>query len=114
MKSNIFPIDSHSATTSATGAPDRLPAQVEQAMACDWGVFVDAYLCNGAKVGDRYAATAYFAQSGEIPNGITVATHQVRLVATQGAFKLFQTLNGADHYVIVSEHSVEDHDDDDA
>lgn len=106
MKSNVFAITSATSKADEASAAEPLPAEVRQAMAYDWGVFVDAYLCNVARVGDRYAATAYFARPGEIPNGVTVATHQVRRVATQGVFALLQTLDGADHYVIVSEQSL--------
>lgn len=83
-------------------------------MSFDWGVFVDAYLLNGAQVGERFAATAYFSQPGEISDGMTVATLPVRHVTTQGAFKLLQTLDGADHYVLVSEHITGDSDGDSA
>ncbi|PYD13786.1 hypothetical protein DND58_08260 [Pseudomonas syringae pv. pisi] len=41
-------------------------AEVRQAMAHDWGVHVDAYLVRGARVGDRYAATAYFVWGGRM------------------------------------------------
>lgn len=87
-----------------------VPAEVRQAMLRDWGVYVDAYLTDGARVGNRYAATAYFAEPGPIPNGTTVATHPLRHLATQGAFKLLQTLNQADHYVLVSEQTLGSHD----
>lgn len=90
----------------AMGSSDPPPAEVEQAMAYDWGVFVDAYLCNVGRIGDRYAATAYFTQPGGIRNGATVATHQLRQVATRGSSRLFQTLDGVDRHVLVSEQSV--------
>ncbi|RRV10831.1 hypothetical protein EGJ27_02950 [Pseudomonas sp. v388] len=106
LKSNVFAITSATSKADESDAAEPLPAEVRQAMAYDWGVFVDAYLCNGARVGDRYAATAYFGQPGEIPNGATVATHPLRQVATHGSFRLFQTLDGADHYVLVSQQSV--------
>lgn len=98
-------------------------AEVRQAMAHDWGVHVDAYLVRGARVGDRYAATAYFAwaggmcdeppcessvgisaaSSGGVFGGMTVATRSVREIGGWGAFKLLQTLEGDDCYVLVSE-----------
>lgn len=80
-----------------------MPREVVQAMAQDWGVFVDAYLVDAARVGDRYAAIAYFEQPGS-PNGSTVATPPVREVLTREGFKLLQTIDAHDHYVIVSEH----------
>lgn len=75
-------------------------------MALDWGVFVDAYLLNAARVGNRFAATAYFSQSGRIQDGMTVATLPVEQVATHGVYRLMRTLDGADHYVLVSEQIV--------
>ncbi len=73
-------------------------------MALDWRVSVDAYLIDAARVGTRYAAIAFCDQSGASSNGMTVATPPVRHVATRGAFKLLQTLDGADNYVLVTEH----------
>ena len=96
MKSNGIP---------AAGAEiGCLPNEVSQAMAYDWGVFVDAYLVDAARVGDCFAATVFCDQSGVSPNGATVATRALRQVAAQGAFKLLQTLDGGDHYVLESEH----------
>ncbi|KPZ23569.1 hypothetical protein ALP57_03163 [Pseudomonas coronafaciens pv. oryzae] len=73
-------------------------------MALDWGVYIDAYLLDAARVGNRYAAIAFCDQSGASCDGMTVATPPVRHVATQEAFKLLQTLDGADNYVLVTEH----------
>ena len=72
-------------------------------MTHDWGVLVDAYLCNAARVGDRFAATVFCDRSGTVPDGVTVATQPVRQIAVRGDFKLLQTLDGADHYVVVTE-----------
>jgi hypothetical protein len=83
---------------------DSLPSEVVQAMNLDWGVLVDAYLFNAARVGDRFAATVFYDRSGVVPDGVTVATHPVRQIAVRGAFKLVQTLDGADHYIVVTEH----------
>ncbi len=75
-------------------------------MALDWGVYIDAYLLNAARVGIRYAAIVFCDQSGASSDGMTVATPPVRHVATRGAFKLLQTLDGADNYVLVTEQGV--------
>ena len=80
-----------------------LPDEVVQAMSLDWGVIVDAYLLDGARVGDRYAAIAFGDCSGVVPDGATIATVPVRCVAFEGPFKLLQTFNGNDHYVLVTE-----------
>ncbi|BCS44469.1 hypothetical protein A988_14783 [Pseudomonas syringae BRIP39023] len=114
MKSNVYPINTFTPPLAELAMPADVPVEVRQAMEYDWEVFVDAFLVNGARVGDRYAATAYFGQQGKIPDGMTVATHSVRHVTTKGTFKLLQTLDGADHYVLVSEHSVGDIDGNDA
>jgi hypothetical protein len=82
---------------------DSLPNEVVQAIAQDWGVLVDAYLFNAACVGDRFAATVFCDRSGMASDGMTVATQPVHLVATRGGFKLLRTLDGADHYVVVTE-----------
>lgn len=98
MKSNGIP---------AAGAEiGCLPNEVNQAMAYDWGVFVDAYLVDAARVGDCFAATVFGDQSGAAPDGATVATRAVRQVAARGAFTLLQTLDGGDHYVLVTEHKM--------
>lgn len=73
-------------------------------MSHDWGVVVDAYLFNAARVGDRFAATVFCDRSCRVPDGVTVATNPVRQISARSAFKLLQTLDGADHYVLVTEH----------
>ncbi|WP_154807167.1 hypothetical protein [Pseudomonas syringae] len=35
------------------------PASIARASAVEWGVIVDAYLTEAARVGDRYAALVY-------------------------------------------------------
>lgn len=106
MKSNL--------TAAAGGAPLRseppntsdLPKEVIQAMAHDWGVLVDAYLVNAARIGNRYAATVFCDQSGTLLDGMTVATRSVRQIAARGSHILLQTVDGKDHYVVVTEQRV--------
>jgi hypothetical protein len=83
----------------------RPPRELLEAMSLNWGVYVDAYLMDAAKVGDRFAATAFGDQSGVVPDGVTVATQPLRHVATQGSFKLLQTVDGGDYYVLVTEYA---------
>ncbi|MEX5499160.1 hypothetical protein [Pseudomonas syringae] len=101
LKSNVASVRPYRAGSTVTGG---LPGEVVRAMALDWGVYIDAYLLDAARVGNRYAAIAFCDQSGTSSNGMTVATPPVRHVATRGAFKLLQTLDGADNYVLVTEH----------
>lgn len=101
LKSNASPVRPYGTGSTVTGG---LPNEVSQAMAYDWGVLVDAYLVNAARVGNCYAATVFCDQSGVSSDGTTVATRTVRQVAARGAFKLLQTLDGGDHYVLVTEH----------
>ncbi|WP_439858312.1 hypothetical protein [Pseudomonas syringae] len=82
---------------------DSLPTELTQAMALGWGVHIDAYLLDAARVGIRYAAIVFCDQSGASCDGMTVVTPPVRHVETRGAFKLLQTLDGADNYVLVTE-----------
>lgn len=89
------------ARTAVGQAP--LPAAVERAMSYDWGVFVDAYLMDAGRVGDRYAATVFCDRSGRAGDGMTIATPAVEHVATQGGFQLLRAVAACDHYVIVSE-----------
>ncbi|RMM79805.1 hypothetical protein ALQ71_00054 [Pseudomonas coronafaciens pv. striafaciens] len=100
LKSKASPVRPYGAESTVTGG---LPAEVIKAMALNWGVYIDAYLLDAARVGNRYAAIAFCDQSGASSNGMTVATPPVRHVATQGAFKLLQTTDGADNYVLVTE-----------
>lgn len=87
----------------STGEKDP-PAAVIHARKIDWGVPVDAFLADAAKVGDRYAAKAYGDQSGRAEDGDTVVTPPVTFLTSDGTYKLFRSVCGRDHYVIVSEH----------
>lgn len=80
-----------------------LPMRVVRASGIEWGITIDAYLMNAARVGDRYTALVYGDQSGAISNGMTVVTPPVRAVEQRGGFTLMRSLGGNDHYVIVSE-----------
>ncbi|RMP83684.1 hypothetical protein ALQ15_200135 [Pseudomonas syringae pv. actinidiae] len=102
MKSNVIRLtgcESH--RSGAQGHSP--PSEVAQAKSQEWGVFVDAYLVDAARVGNRYAATVYCDQSGS-PDGATVATPPVREISKKGGFALLQTIDAQDHYVIASEH----------
>lgn len=70
-----------------------------------WGVAIDAYMVDAVRVGDRFAATAYFDLSGTIDDGSTVATPPVRVVERRESFVLLQTLCGSDYYVIAASRS---------
>lgn len=80
-----------------------IPADVEKASRINWGVLIDAYLTNAARVGSRYAGTLFLDCAGSISNGETVVTPPVRMVKSCGDFCLVQSACGKDHYVIVSE-----------
>lgn len=80
-----------------------VPSEVIQAQSIDWGVTVDAYLANAARVGRSYAALVYNDQSGVSSNGMTVATPPLVFVEARVGFKLMRTLSGQSHYVIASE-----------
>lgn len=82
---------------------ENIPADVKKASRINWGVLVDAYLINAARVGSRYAGTLYFDCAGSISNGETVVTPPVRKLTSRGDFCLVQSTCGKDHYVIVSE-----------
>jgi len=103
LKSNVIPLTDCVRSRSVPEKTEDLPSEVKQAMAQDWGVLVDAYLFNAARIGERFAATVFGDHSGMASDGMTVATQPVRLVDTRGAFKLLRTLDGADHYVVVTE-----------
>ena len=79
-----------------------LPLKVVQAAGVGWGVTVDAYLLNAARVGDRFTAQVYCDLSSISSNGMTVVTPEVRVVEQKGGFTLVRSLSGMDHYVIVS------------
>ncbi|TVT84285.1 hypothetical protein QU606_19375 [Pseudomonas sp. OVF7] len=80
-----------------------LPPLVVQAAGIDWGVTVDAYLMNAARVGDRITAMVYCDLSGVGSDGMTVVTPKLRMVKQEGGYTLVQSMTGLDHYVIVSE-----------
>lgn len=82
---------------------ENIPADVEKASRINWGVLVDAYLINAARVGSRYAGTLFLDCAGSISNGETVVTPPVRNLTSRGNFYLVQSACGKDHYVIVSE-----------
>lgn len=80
-----------------------VPREVIQAQGIDWGVMVDAYLVDAARVGRSYAALVYNDQSSLNSDGMTVATPPLVLVESRAGFKLMRSLNGTDHFVIASE-----------
>ena len=82
---------------------ENIPPDVERAVRINWGVLIDAYLTNAARVGSRYVGTLYFDCAGLIGNGETVVTPPVRELKSHGNFYLVQSACGKDHYVIVSE-----------
>lgn len=79
-----------------------IPLKVLAAKRIKWGVIIDAYLTNVAKVGARYSAIAFADRSGLIGDGETVATPPAMAVAEQQGFVLLQSLCRLDHYVVVS------------
>lgn len=79
-----------------------VPPEVEIARAIDWGVPIDAYLTNAARVGARFAASVYLDRSGVSANGMTVITPPVREVARIQGLEMLQSISGTDHYVIVT------------
>lgn len=104
LKSNVISFAGGALSRSETMKKESLPSEVVQAMRHDWGVLIDAYLVNAARIGDRFAAIVFCDRSGMVSDGTTVATQPVHQIATRGAFKLLQTLDRADHYVLVTEH----------
>lgn len=106
LKSNVIPLTECALTRAEAMKIDSLPGEVVQAMSLDWGVLIDAYLFDAGRVGNRYAATVFCDRSGKVPDGMTVATQPVRKIGVRGAYKLLQTLDAADHYVLVTEHEM--------
>lgn len=82
-----------------------LPSVVVQAHGIDWGVTVDAYLFDAARIGRRFAATVFFDLSGVSENWATVATPPLQFVEMRAGFKLMRSVSGADYFVIASEYS---------
>lgn len=100
-------VDPDALASSEPPAQACLPPEVIQAMAKEWGVFVDAYLIDAARVGNRYAALVFCDQSAAVADGMTIATPPVRHVCSDGPFKLLQSLDGCDHYVLVTQKAAE-------
>ncbi|CRM69896.1 hypothetical protein [Pseudomonas sp. 25 E 4] len=89
------------ARCSANDEPP-IPLRVLAAKRIQWGVIIDAYLIDVARVGARYSATAFSDRSGLIQDGETVATPPAKTVNEQQGFVLLQSLCGRDHYVVVN------------
>jgi hypothetical protein len=83
--------------------PPGVPSLVVVASKIDWGVAIDAYLFDAARIGDRYAAQAYFDLSGKIGDGMTVVTPPVTELARKDGFVMLRSFCGKDYYVIVTE-----------
>ncbi|MBF7143283.1 MULTISPECIES: hypothetical protein [Pseudomonas] len=90
------------------GLTRNLPQAVLDAQALDWGVLVDAFLVNAARVGEVYAASAFCDRSRTIQDGSTVVTPPVRILAVREPYQLLQTLDAGDHYVVASHFSGEE------
>ncbi|WP_202633599.1 hypothetical protein [Pseudomonas syringae] len=88
------------------------PGAVIRAQSMDWGVTIDAYLYDAARVGQRYAAIVYGDKSGASLDGMTVATPPLELVKAESDFKLMRTPSGKHHFLIVRELGAEGHGDD--
>ncbi|UFH49592.1 hypothetical protein [Pseudomonas sp. KNUC1026] len=82
---------------------ENIPADVKRAACIEWGVLIDGYLTNAARVGSRLTATLFLDCARLIRNGETVVTPPVRKLTSRGDFCLVQSESGNDHYVIVSE-----------
>lgn len=80
-----------------------LPPQVVQAAGINWGVTVDAFLMDAARVGDRFAALVYCDLSGVNLDGMTIVTPEVCVVDHVNGYTLVRSLTKSDHYVIASE-----------
>lgn len=87
---------------SPAGDVTPIPLQVIAAKRIKWGVVIDAYLTDVARVGARYSAMAFSDRAGLIEDGETVATPPAKTVAEQHGFVLLQSLSGHDHYVVVN------------
>lgn len=80
-----------------------LPLAVVKATQINWGVPIDAYLVDAARVGDRLTGLVYCDMSCVSSDGMTVITPEIRDVRQVDGFTLVRSLTGRDHYVIVSE-----------
>lgn len=83
--------------------PPGVPSQVVVASKMAWGAVIDAYLFDAARIGDRYAAQAYFDLSGNIGDGMTVVTPPVTELIRKDGFVMLRSVCEKDHYVIVTE-----------
>lgn len=83
---------------------NHIPVEVVRASSINWGVLIDAYLIDAARVGDRVAATLFLDFAGLIENGETVVTPPLRKITSNGDLQLMQSVCGRDHYIIVSEY----------
>jgi hypothetical protein len=90
------------------GNAAEIPGEVEKAKGIDWGVPVDAYLMDAARVGSRFAASVYCDLSGASADGMTILTPPVRQLAKVGKFEMLQSLCGNDHYVVVTRFNSEE------
>lgn len=79
-----------------------IPPKVLAAKRIEWGVIIDAYLIDVARVGARYSAMAFSDRSGIIQDGETVATPPAKTVDEQQGFVLLKSLCGQDYYVVVN------------
>ena len=84
-----------------------LPSEVQRANSIDWGVLVDAYLMNAARVGSQYTGSAYLDRSGRIADGMTVVTPHVFQIAEIEGMHLVSSAGGDDHYVVVTPFSLD-------
>jgi len=82
--------------------PDSTLVRLAMAQTHDWGAFIDAYLIDGAAVGDRFAAYVYKDRSGQLVDGMTVVTPAVKVISQFEGMVLLRTISGSDNYVPVS------------
>lgn len=87
---------------SSAGDVTPIPLQVLAAKRIKWGVLIDAYLTDAARVGARYSAKAFSDRAGLIEDGETVATPPAKAVDEQHGFVLLRSVSGRDHYVVVN------------
>lgn len=83
---------------------NHIPVEVVRASSLNWGVLIDAYLIDAARVGDRFAASIFLDCAGAIADGETVVTPPLRELSARGDLRLMQSVCGTDHYIIVSEY----------
>lgn len=95
-------------TVLSCGNAAKILGEVEHAEGIDWGVPIDAYLMDAARVGNRYVASVYCDLSGISANGEIVVTPPVRQISKVGRFEMLQSLCGNDHYVVVTRFTSEE------